>query len=589
MHGEPKLCGIAERMALVAALAAGLALLGWVLWACGRGFDFSDEGFYLLSISEPWLYQASVLQFGFIYHPLYLLCDGDLSLLRRANVALTFGVACLLGAVFYSKLASDETVSKWRTGIWSCILATSSLAFFSPWLPTPSYNSLAFQALLLGTTGLIWAEREVDRRSVTGWLFGGVAIALAFWAKPTTALAFSILAGAYLWASKKFRLSLFCVSLGATGLLLAAGAWLIDGSVGAFAERLLLGARDLQTLQARYAVSDMLRWDTLYLSERGKWIFWTAVAVVMASTLLALRQERYFRVATFALWACCTVLAASACVAGGLTSLLRPETFFGLQLGAPLVGSLFAVLCYHLARRSRALSRQWFMLSVCLAMVPYTFAFGTNNNYWYAMPHVAIFWVLSGVGLLRTLSPDARFKTLMVPVAVSAQVVCSLVLHVAVEFPYRQVESLRKNREVVVIGRRSSLYLSSDFARYISELRQLAESAGFVPGEPMLDLTGHYPGALYAIGAKAIGRAWMAGGYPGSDALAISSLDRLSAEELKRAWVLIEPTGPRHLSLRIFERYGIDPNRDYIEVGSLESPMGSYPVKYRQYLWQPVR
>ena len=51
---------------------AGLSLLGWVLLNCRAGFDFTDEGFYLNWIANPWNYRASLSQFGFVYHPLYL-------------------------------------------------------------------------------------------------------------------------------------------------------------------------------------------------------------------------------------------------------------------------------------------------------------------------------------------------------------------------------------------------------------------------------------------------------------------------------------------------------------------------------------
>ena len=50
------------------------------------GFDFTDEGYYLNWISNPFYYEASATQFGFIYHPLYLFVGEDLVLLRKTNL-----------------------------------------------------------------------------------------------------------------------------------------------------------------------------------------------------------------------------------------------------------------------------------------------------------------------------------------------------------------------------------------------------------------------------------------------------------------------------------------------------------------------
>src|SRR5437016_5064779 len=68
---------------LAISIVASLLLLGWVMIRCRSGFDFTDEGFYLNWISDPWRFRSSVTQFGFVYYPLYKLVDGDIVLLRQ--------------------------------------------------------------------------------------------------------------------------------------------------------------------------------------------------------------------------------------------------------------------------------------------------------------------------------------------------------------------------------------------------------------------------------------------------------------------------------------------------------------------------
>ena len=69
--------------------------LSWMLWYSRYGFDFTDEGFYLVWIANPFNYRVSTSQFGYLYHPLYLLLGRSISLLRQANVLALFWMAYL--------------------------------------------------------------------------------------------------------------------------------------------------------------------------------------------------------------------------------------------------------------------------------------------------------------------------------------------------------------------------------------------------------------------------------------------------------------------------------------------------------------
>src|ERR1700737_2646485 len=83
-------------IALLVSVGASLTLMGWVMLRCRSGFEFTDEGFYLNWISNPWDYHASVTQFGFVYHPLYKLVGGDIALLRQPNVLISFALGWAL-------------------------------------------------------------------------------------------------------------------------------------------------------------------------------------------------------------------------------------------------------------------------------------------------------------------------------------------------------------------------------------------------------------------------------------------------------------------------------------------------------------
>lgn len=173
---------------LTALVAAGTSLiLGWLLKYSAYGFDFTDESFYLVWIANPFIYDASITQFGFVYHPLYKLLGGDIAALRQANILITFNLAWSLTYFFLASMALDLMKSRVSLLAISASLATTALIVFSSWLPTPSYNSLALQALLISATGLILADKSFNRKSIIGWILISIGGWLAFMAKPTTA------------------------------------------------------------------------------------------------------------------------------------------------------------------------------------------------------------------------------------------------------------------------------------------------------------------------------------------------------------------------------------------------------------------
>ena len=123
--------GLMPRLALFVLLAGTLQLLGWVFWACGYGFDFTDEGLYLNWMRQPFSYKFSANQCGFLFHPLYLALDGNIAALRRINILLTFGAAWLFGTIFLRSCFGDQKLSAKSSGILaSAWLIDGSLAVF---------------------------------------------------------------------------------------------------------------------------------------------------------------------------------------------------------------------------------------------------------------------------------------------------------------------------------------------------------------------------------------------------------------------------------------------------------------------------
>ena len=269
-NNEPKTTAPRSGVMLTVSAICTFFVLGWVLWSCRYGIDFADEGFYLVWISNPSKYSTSITQFGFIYHPLYALLDGSIAALRQFNILITFSLAWALSNFFLKSVLGKQTLERAPRYIIAAAFSTASLVFLRLWLPTPSYNWLAFQALLVSAIGLLLADKKASTESFAGWLLLGVGGWLAFMAKPTTAVALGLCSGLYLLASGKLNARLLATSLLTAFGLLFLSALIIDGSIINFIDRLKEGMKLAELLGAGHKFSQLFRLDDFVFFVRGK-------------------------------------------------------------------------------------------------------------------------------------------------------------------------------------------------------------------------------------------------------------------------------------------------------------------------------
>jgi hypothetical protein len=572
------------------AVAGTFLILGWLIKFSAYGFDFTDESFYLIWIANPFIYDASLSQFGFVYHPLYRLLDGDIAALRQANILITFCLAWSLTYFFLVSIVVDLIKSRITLFAVSAGLATSALIVFDSWLPTPSYNSLALQALLISATGLILADKSSLRKSVIGWILIAIGGWLAFMAKPTTAFALAVGVLLYLPLARKVSIQMLALTVGSTILLLLISALLIDGSILGFIKRLQLGVEFSQYLGGGHTLEKILRFDEFLLTPNTKLGF----QLVFFSLLIALwgawaKNKQWLLVtapisiAFFALTAMLTF--------GRIDKTAGFGQFQGLLIFALVYAATIAALMLGRLKALKAVSAsQWAIAALFLTM-PYMYVVGTNGNYWQAVGAAAIFWLLAGLTILGPLIRERASWQLLLPLALAAQAITATLLQTGLEQPYRQTQPLRLNASNQQIGAQGSgLVLSERYAEYIANAKLTVRKADFEAKTPIVDLTGQSPGILYAIGAESIGQAWIIGGYPGSLQLAEAALAKTTCEKIAEAWILFEPGGPRSIPAELMFKLGAEFPHDYERVGAWKTAEGAggYPDRRTQELYKPL-
>ncbi|WP_436399652.1 hypothetical protein [Roseobacter sp. S98] len=581
---------------LLQQLLNGLCAVGSVLvvvWLVGYGaygIDFTDESFYLIWISDPYHYPGSVTQFGFIYHPLYLLLDGDVVRFRIVNFFTTYILAWLLS---FLVLARFDTIHKpgWITClILSAGLSCSVFTIFDSWIITPSYNTLALKALIVTVIGLLICDRESKLQNTLGCILIGTGGWLAFMAKPTTALALAISILLYvIWSRRLSIRELFLSASVATSLTIA-GAFAIDGSVFGFIQRLKLGLELSNLLQGGHTIGQMLRLDSFNMNDDTERFF--AVLVLIILIALWSFQSKRSTAQSAGVFICLFLFAATVAMA---TDQVRQVADFGQFQGMLLFSLVCAVIFFHLlCHRMQAFAEitreQWAIIALFLAL-PHIYAFGTNGNYWRNGTSAGIFWLLAGTVIfapaLRGRNPWPFISVL----ALATQSISILLLQAGAEKPYRQSAPIWENRSPVAYGSANTpIFLSDDFASYVKVVRDIAQGSEFQKGTPLLDLSGQSPGIVFALNAEGLGHAWTIGGYKGSQKFVEAGLALAPCEKIARAWVLQETGGPRSLSIDLLSSFGAKFPDDYLEVGTWQTAPGAggFASTRTQSLWRPM-
>jgi hypothetical protein len=577
---------------IFAVSAVGTICVLWRLLIFSHyGLDFTDESYYIVSIADPFSYDETTTQFGFVYHPLYLFTNGDIPTLRQLNVLLTFALAWTLVNTFLSQMAALSEMRRIERFVISAAIATASLILFDDGITTPSYNSLALNALLISAIGLLLAKQSATPTSVLGWLLIGVGGWLAFMAKPTTALALAFVSLSYLLASRKVNVRLILLSAGISALLLVVSALALDGSVILFLKRLKNGMELGYLLESRHTFGALLRLDNFHLSGYAG----TAIAAIAALTVLSfhLAMSRNFFLKLLSSLVLASMLGVTVFLSAGLSlDALRLGVFQGMLIWGVVIAAfgLGLTVC-RTSLFGQVSAAQWALAGAFLAL-PHALAFGTNDNYWANGSSGGLFWLIGG---LIFAAPAARRQdnhVVFLPIALATQMVTAILLQSGFVMPYRQPQPLQLNDQSFAFGGgQSILVLSAGYASYLSDAVAAANKAGLDAGTPVIDMSGQSPGIVYALQSQNLGQAWMIGGYKGSLERAVESLKRVSCGQLADAWLLTEPAGKRRIPSGLLATFGADLHSDYKQVGTwiTAAGAGGYGEQRAQELMKPTR
>jgi hypothetical protein len=540
-------------------ILAFLLLLGAgvFIWSSNKGFDFTDEGLYLLVYQNPQEFPDSYTSYHRVGAVFFDLVGGDIIALRLLGFFLT------ASATFYFSLAltwflKGRSWSLFEDQVERVLLHLAlqgSVLTAYCWLPpTPNYNTMAGIGMLLSCGGILAFFSNTDaHRSIAkaciGILTIGGGLLLAFLAKGSSAVGIALISLILIGACNLIALKEKFVFAGVVSISVLVGGlflfFLIPslsvswefflGSIVALTEG--NGAReiiirhwqeslDFAMRHIRSFVLPILLAAGLGFFARSRYlvktpdrkeslVFWSIIGVLIAEVVLLIVRDAF-----------------SAGIQGRSRSFIGYTSLFLvlLTLRAGLPGAAQTISPY---RWSGCV-----MFLAWLALMPLVTAAGTTHKIFInALLHVA---PLAAAILLLAASLDKSLRRVIILPFAGLLIVglgFSQFITGFVLTPYRTAPKWTQTIPVEVGVPATILNLDPASAECIEKTKAALAAADFKPGDDILALYG-LPGLVYAVGGVSPQRPWFFNDHGETgDQENVRALKRIPFDRLKGAFV----------------------------------------------------
>ncbi|MHC2501528.1 putative membrane protein (GlpM family) [Bradyrhizobium barranii subsp. barranii] len=546
----------------VPAAIVGLAIAFIVrtIWLMDRGFDFTDESFYLASARQPTAYDITYGLFGYGLHPLFEIVNGSIAGFRRA-AAFILGILGIIAALIAIGNAKAE---RWGPTSLQLIAVSAALPFahYVLWLTTPSYNWFAL------ARGLVMVGAMLDlydpHHALRSAAIAAFAALLLVFTRPQNVIAYlAIYLLAVVTVVPTFRGKLLQMvrTGGLTIILIGAVAAVsplrtIIHQLHAYIE--IFGTSNPTDANLASKLLEFFR-------QEGGWI--ALACVPLLGGLITL----HYKPASGTLR---NLLVISGALIVSIVTLVQFWTSNFVD-GIGPTAAVFAYVCLALASVRREADPRLLVLLGLATLIPLAATFGTSNRIIAQLPFFACLWGFIGLVAMSGGSGQGRFG------ATLAALICLTVtfhgIQSGLSAPYRLPTPVNKQVIPTPLGWGSELNLDAITRDFIMTLRNRAGQEGFCQGDAVIDLSGRLPGAVYAMGGQMPVFPWIFAGYPFSDHFAREVLKRVDGSVLTQSWLITSDT-PGSFSVPELQSYGIDFTA-YRLVVDLKHPLFGTSVK----------
>lgn len=505
-----------------------------------RGFDLTDESFYLLNAQDPFSLTLRLFDFGYYLRPLLNLVSKDIYLFRVSGLIILSFSTCIMA---YSLLRLIDAMGIHLKSLTKfsvvAALIVASWAYYSAWLLSPGYNWMALVAITFCVSSLSFystnAISNPEKFPLIPLIGLGLGGALTFFAKPPSAVFLGIVTIVWIvffpsQCDWKKKIQHVVVAIIVAVLALAVHfIFVTEGIETAIAEYTL--AYDIFNNIKGYQSSSFfglyqsIAQNILHMIWADK-IFLILVAVSIPLNIMG-KKEFWFPIATL-------IFAVNAIAILIMTGAPTPQRYGDFLL---TVMAQFLILSLILTEPTK---RKQVLISF-LTLVAFTFAFhfgtGSANAFHFA---IGFLFFASALVFVSALSAPAKFTNFAVGI-MSVFVVAASIIGISggVREPYRQRASIWElTQPIQITPNTTPLLVKPEQGDYMLALREGALTNGWQSGETLLDMTGIRPGVTFMLEGHPPAVKWLPLQVNVPTVTLASVLNALPESELSTAWIL---------------------------------------------------
>lgn len=513
----PRLLAVGAGIARALVFASALAAVVFCLVALDRGFEITDEAYYLLLGMHPEAVSLYVSAQHWVMGPLWQ-ATGSLVSFRAMGFFILVGSSLALAAgTWVAFVERGVRFSHGDRALLACASVLGALLYIATINLSPSYNLLASAGgyLAAGCTLLaLYARRGWLRLAL--FMLVGVSLCVAFVNKPSSGVAiFGLLSLWMLLLARTLREGVLWVFVSGAFLVISVVALALSQSTPAEIHSGLTNGLELfRMVQTETVGARLLRYVSDYASYVGQTLrsFW---AVFLGIGAFLFTRHAVVIAITLAILA--FTLQHGNFLLGGVEQ-------YAVQMKAAL-----ALLLASLAVVASVWVRDRRLAALVLGLValPYAVAFGTGNSlFTQIIVSMAPWGVLMAV-LATLASADRSNRTLSLALLAAFTVtLASQIVTSGFRAPYHLAEPLVRQTEPVDVGVLGRVRVDAGTAAFVRSLDAAVTACRIAPGAPFLGLY-NIPGVALALRAVPVVTPWLNNAAQAETALAFGPPDVL--------------------------------------------------------------
>ncbi|MCR9089622.1 MAG: hypothetical protein NXH97_23140 [Rhodobacteraceae bacterium] len=489
----------AKLFASVALLCGGLLVAG-VIWASGRGFEITDEAYYLLSAIYPERVELYVSAQHWVTAPLWAV-TGSLQGFRLIGAAVLAFSSAVLGFGILRVLQSygPENPSRLcRAGLVAASVI-GALAYVATIAPSPSYNLLA-AAGAYGGAGFALLAVERNRASVAMclYLLAGLSLAVSFVSKPSAGVCATLLVALLILITvrgpSKFLFGPVVAAAMVVGLFCL---YALQPSDPPVLDSLRNGLELFRIVQSEPVGVRLLRYTTTTLGAMGQALIALAPGLLLAVALLAF--QKLWLAVLLPLILLASVVMGAHYLGGAYEYHRQMEAVFALMVVLILLSVRPLINWPRLA-----------LTTAALLLLPYAVAIGTGNAL-FTQPIVSLAPWIAVAAMLAVQTGLGTPPVVLARQGTAALLLLLLTSQILTSYgraPYHLAEPLTGQAEPATIDRLGDVRVDLATIQMLDDVARARETCALASGADFLGLY-NVPGLALAFAAQPPVSPWL--------------------------------------------------------------------------------